>query len=95
MSSDSEAHDSSDNDVVEADASTTGIMAGNQIQAEKLNLTRSVCMDQTGRNQGQPASAVDAQGNTWVAWHAGDAGERQVYAAGFFPMPGSPASLCG
>ena len=35
-------------------------------------------LDETGRNQGKPATVADAQGNTWVLWHAGDAGQRRV-----------------
>jgi len=86
-----EAEDLSDVGLVEVDSSGTGPMAGNQVEAEKLSLSRGVCTNQTDLNQGRPATGAGTQGNTWVLWHAGDAGERQVYAANFFPVPGSPA----
>jgi hypothetical protein len=64
------------------------------VAGQAFSLSPGVCLDETGRNQGKPATIADVQGNTWVLWHAGDAGERQVYAAGFFPVPGFPAKQC-
>jgi hypothetical protein len=55
-----------------------------RVLGRALDLGQGISVDQTGRNQGGPATVADAQGNTWVLWHAGDAGERQVYAASFF-----------
>ncbi|MGE5296455.1 MAG: hypothetical protein ACM3VT_16670, partial [Solirubrobacterales bacterium] len=57
-----------------------------RVLGQSIDLSHSVCLDQTDRNQGEPATVVDAQGKTWVLWNAGVAGERQVYAAGFFPV---------
>ncbi len=47
---------------------------------------RSVLAEQAGLHAGQPATARDAQGNIWAVWHAGAAGERQVYAARLAPQ---------
>jgi uncharacterized repeat protein (TIGR02543 family) len=85
--------DSLSDNVVEASASTTGLTAAGPVRTWTLNLGEGVCVDQTGRNHGHPATVADAQGNTWVVWHAGNTGERQVYATSFFPVPGYPASL--
>jgi hypothetical protein len=41
----------------------------------------SIPAEQAGLPQGKPATATDAQGNTWVVWQAGEVGQRQVYAA--------------
>jgi uncharacterized repeat protein (TIGR02543 family) len=62
---------------------------------DALGFDRRICMDPMGRNQGRPATVTDAKGNTWVVWHAGEAGERQVWAASFFPVLRSLAKRCG
>jgi len=64
-----------------------------RVSGRSMSLSRGVCLDEAGRNQGKPATVADAQGNAWVLWHAGNAGERQVFAS-FFQVPGLPASLC-
>jgi hypothetical protein len=81
--------------VVDVDASPTQDSSLAAVSLETLDLDRRVRMDPAGRNQGTPATVADAKGKTWVVWHAGDAGERQVYATSFFPTMRSSQKPCG
>ena len=42
---------------------------------------RKVSESQANRLQGKPAAAGDGEEGVWIAWHAGDAGNRHVYVA--------------
>ena len=38
-------------------------------------------LDQSNLDQRRPAIVSDGKGNTWSAWQAGDAGQRQIYVS--------------
>jgi uncharacterized repeat protein (TIGR02543 family) len=50
-----------------------------------FGLSKSVAPDQSRVEQGQPATVGDGQGNIWVVWQAGAAGQRHIYAARLAP----------
>ena len=50
---------------------------------------RKVCLDQDGLNKAQPGTAVDGNGDIWVAWQAGSRGQKHVYVCEFSPDSGT------
>jgi len=57
----------------------TQTVAPEQAGVDQNSVSDEVAPDQSDLDQRRPAVATDGKGNTWSAWQAGDAGQRQIY----------------